>query len=95
MAIKDCHKWEELYASWSNIGGGVQSNVMHIDGAAPSLSSQSKRLRGMNNSKADAKCKGTLQAVMDMFKTFLAEKKVSSEKRDERKCQDKEEAVKG
>jgi hypothetical protein len=40
MAIKDCHKWEELYASWSNIGGGVQSNVMHLDGAAPSLSSQ-------------------------------------------------------
>jgi hypothetical protein len=32
---------------------------------------------------------------MDMIKSFLAEKNVSSEKRDERKRQDKEEAVKG
>jgi hypothetical protein len=61
----------------------------------PQVCQANQRGWGRSNSKADAKFKASSQAVMDMIKSFLAEKNVSSEKRDERKRQDKEEAVKG
>jgi hypothetical protein len=72
----------------------VQPNVIDLDGAAASSSSQSKSPRKRTNSKADAKHQASSQAIMDTIKIFLAKKEVSSEKRDERKCRDKEEVVK-
>jgi hypothetical protein len=67
--------------SWSN-NGGTQSNVVDLEGGNASASSQSKWQRGKNNSKAQAKREASSQAIVDTIKTFLANKEVSSEKRE-------------
>jgi ribosome-associated protein YbcJ (S4-like RNA binding protein) len=93
MTVKDCPKWHELYASYdANVMPGL-SNVIDVDGAASSKASASKRQRGRTSSKAEAKHNASSQSAMDI-KTFLADKEVSSEKRDERKRRKKKEAVK-
>jgi hypothetical protein len=61
---------------------------------SPSEASAPKRTRERLRSKAEAKRDTSQQAVMETIKTFLDNKEVSSEKRDERKHLEKEEAVK-
>jgi hypothetical protein len=53
-----------------------------------------KRPRGRMSSKAKAKKEASSQAMMETIKTLIADKEVSSEKREERKRREKEEAVK-
>jgi hypothetical protein len=49
-----------------------------------------KSPRGWTRSKAEAKWDASLLAMMEKIKTLLADKEVSSEKRGERKQQEKE-----
>jgi hypothetical protein len=49
---------------------------------------------GRTNSKLDEKREAYSQAVIEMTKTLIADKEVSSEKTNERKCQEKEDTVK-
>lgn len=97
-ALKDCQKWKELYNSLKPNGGQQAPTVIDDDGAAPAASAStgtaSKRPRGRTSSKNDAKREASSQAVMESIKTLLADKSVSTEKRDERKRKEKEEAAK-
>jgi hypothetical protein len=92
MTIKNCSKWHDLYGSWTN-NGGTQSNAGYLEGGNTSASSQARQPRGRTNSKAKEKQEASLQAILDTIKTFLANKEVSSEKRDEKKHQQIEEVV--
>jgi hypothetical protein len=91
-AVKDCHKWQELYDSWSN-NGRPQSNVVYLEGGTTSATTEALRPRGRNTSKAKAKQEAASQVVVEAIKTFFADKEVSTKKREERKCQDKKEAL--
>jgi hypothetical protein len=84
--LKDCSKWHDLYASYDANAPG-QPNVIDVDGEA--TSAPMKRPRGLKISKAEAKREASSQAMMEMINMLIADKEVSSEKREERKRQEK------
>jgi hypothetical protein len=90
-ALKDCPKWHDLYASYDANTPG-KSNVIDVDGEA--TSAPMKRPRGRTSSKAEAKREASSQAMMETINTLITDKEVSREKREERKGQEKEDAVK-
>jgi hypothetical protein len=63
-------KWQELYESWSN-NGGLQSNVIDLEGGIASATTQSLWPRGRNTSKADAQREVASQVVVETSKLFL------------------------
>jgi hypothetical protein len=69
-------------------------SIVDLECGITNASSQAKRTRRRTKSKAKAKREASSQAVVDTIKTFLADKEVSSGKRDERKRWEKEKAVK-
>jgi hypothetical protein len=91
MAVKDFHKWHDLYASYDTNAHG-ESNVIDVDGEA--TSAPLKRPRGRTSSKAEAKRDASSLAVVETINTLFPDKEVLSEKRDERKRREKEEDVK-
>jgi hypothetical protein len=93
VIVKYCPKWHELYAAYDANAKAGKSNVIDVDGVAPSEASASKRPRGWISSKAEATRDASSQEVMKTIKILLADKEVS-EKRNKRKHWEKEEAVK-
>jgi hypothetical protein len=56
--------------------------VIDLEGGIASATTQSLRPRGRNTSKAEAKREAASQVVVKTIKTFLADKEVSTEKRE-------------
>jgi hypothetical protein len=82
-----------LYAFYDANAKNAESNVIDVDGATPSEASASKRSTGWTISKEEAKSNASSQAGMEMIKTLLPNREVSSEKRKERKRREKDEAM--
>ena len=98
MLIKECPKWKDLYASLKK-GVIHQRNVpndcdiIDLEDVAASSVKHVDRPRRHKTSKQEAKRDDSSLALQETLKGLLTKKEESSAKRNERKCQDKEEQL--
>jgi hypothetical protein len=73
-----------------------EATVIDLDGGVPCTSNTSRasRQRGHKSTKADMKCDASAMHLVGTLKDLYAEKEMSTNKREERKRREKEEAMK-
>ena len=85
--IKGCPKWDDLYNSLKNGGDGSKKrpSEAELEEGGSSSVNRAVRPRGHKTTKQDAKHEASSITLEETLKGLIAEKEMSSAKRDERK----------